>query len=209
MTTFERKPHDVLSLNQSPEELTNVYDVDYYDYLASPQFRHAFLEPLAERINSYKLPVLDVGCGEGNLAQYISVPYYGFDGSDTAIQKAIEKNWSGPEKAAYPESKNPKGIKKFCVARLETFNEQEFNFGTIVFGGILKVLVKAEQRIPLLNQYIKRFDPKYILIYDLEELDHEPISNEFKLIDEYHATADVPGLQEIKKHRKILTYQMK
>lgn len=147
-------------------------------------------------MNKLGLPCLDVGCGEGQLAAYISVPYTGFDGSAEAIRKASYGTYYSMQ---FP--------KKFCVARFESFSSGE-SYGTIIFGGIMSVLVKPEKRVSLIEDYIKKFQGKYVIIYDLEHFDSSEIDQTFHLYDEYHATAEVKDLQEVKKHRKILTYKV-
>ena len=185
-----------LNLDQPPEELRQVHDTDYYWYLRSAPFRRAFIEPLTDRVNRLSLPVLDVGCGEGYLLQEARVPYLGLDGSESAIQKARQ---------VY-------GAARFTLGRLEDPQlPVDFDFGTVVFGGIFSVLVKRAHYVDLVELY-RGLTPKlqYLVIYDLETLDTQAFDDKYRRLSSYHASAyGLPeDFQEVKKHRKILTYQL-
>ena len=182
----------ILNINQSSAELSKIYTEDYYYYLRSQAFCEAFLQPLGECINDLGFPCLDVGCGEGQLAEFVEVPYHGIDGSRVAIETA--------------KTVLEKPTRTFQVARLENYPlETRERFGTIVFGGILSVLINPEKRVDLLRLY-QRLKPEFFIVYDLEILETEQLDEEFKLVEEYHATANI-DLQDVKRHRKILVYQ--
>lgn len=190
-----------LNVEQSNDELNDIYRNDYYWYLKSPQFREKFLIPLGKRIMTYGTSCIDVGCGEGWLAGYLSCRYVGFDGSRVAIERA-QKEFNG----------NP--FKQFRVGRIEDPSIEWFPQGwyfpdVIVFGGIFSVLITRDSHIDLLRLYEETFQgmAKKFIIYDLQELDTSQIEKEYNLVDQYFASVDMPELQpDCKRHRKILTF---
>lgn len=193
----------LMNVNQTPEELNSIYREDYYWYLKSPQFRETFLKPLGETVKKYGRSCLDVGCGEGWLADYVSGRYVGVDGSEVAILKAV--------KSIYPTTSQ----KKFCISRIEEPHIDWFPQGwhfpdVIVFGGIFSVLVARESHLDLLKLYQDTFQdmPEVFIIYDLQDLDTSHIEAKYTLIDQYFASVDMPHLQpDCKRHRKILTFR--
>lgn len=190
-----------LNINQSADDLNNVYRNDYYWYLGSPEFRETFLKPLGNRITTYGTSCIDVGCGEGWLADYVSCRYVGFDGSKVAIERAKQAHKDNP-------------FKQFRVGRIEDPAIEWFPQGwyfpdIIVFGGILFALVARESHLDLLRLYDETFQgmTKKFIIYDLQQLDVSHIEREYDLVDQYFASVDVPELQpDCKRHRKILTF---
>lgn len=185
-------PTSVLNLNQSPDELRDVYDRNYYRYLDSPEFHETFLTPIGQIVDSFGQPVLDVGCGEGQLSDHILSPYLGIDGSETAIKKAIEKRATDR--------------KRFQFERFETYQNGREWFGTVVFGGIMEVLVKPDYRVPLMMQYAERFATDQFVIYDLERLDTSLIEQKYKLIHRQSLSVVIDNLEDVKKHRKIMVF---
>jgi len=188
----------MLKTDVTPQKLNETYQRDYYWYLKSPAFRTMFLERIGGLVNGYGDPVLDVGCGEGWLADYVTVPYVGVDGSEEAIATARQR------------VKRP--AEQFCVARFEDRRDIDIlsgrgQFPTIVFGGMLDVYVKPQERVTLLEQYL-RFGTKRFVIYDLERLDHRPLAKRFRLVHEWHGTAIVPQIKMVKRKRKILVYEV-
>lgn len=184
-----------LNINQSPEELNEIYYDDYYWYLKSQPFKDAFLKPLGLIIDSLGDYVLDVGCGEGQLAEFVNATnYVGIDGSEVAINKA--------------EFFHNRPFELFFQDRIEDPHVVGL-FDTIVFGGLLHVLIAKENHIEFIQMYIDRYDSNHFIIYDLADLDTDHIKSEFKMIRTLFARAEVEGLQEIKKRRKIEVYQCK
>lgn len=181
-----------LNIDQSPEELNRIYGDNYYHYLSSVAFRAAFYWPIGEIVNEFKHNVLDVGCGEGQLSLCCLVEYLGIDGSEKAIEKARQFEDSAT---------------RFRVARFEDYRNDGAEFGIIVFGGIMEVLVKPQFRVPLMEQYLARFRPQHFIVYDLERLDTTQIDARFRKIKELHRSAVLDGIEEVKKHRKILVYE--
>lgn len=174
------------------KRLNEMYDgEDYYWYLYSKQFQTAFLKPLANVVNLLDEPCLDVGCGEGWLAERIDVPYVGIEGSTIAVETA---------RSHFPG-------KEFLYGRIESPLTWAFgrSFGTVVFGGILDVLVAKESYIEFLESYLI-FSPAHFIIYDLERLDTHEIDKRFRLVEKFHGSAEVEGIPEVKKHRKVLVY---
>jgi len=181
---------ELLKTSQPAELLDKLYGKqDYYWYLKSEQFRRVFIRPLATVVNDLNLPCLDVACGEGWLADYVTVPYTGIDGSTTAIETARSRHSSCG----------------FIVCRIESPELLSDSFGTIVFGGILKPLVKPQCYVLFLELYL-RFNPKYLVIYDLLNLEESTISRRFSLVDRLQGSVDMVGIPRVKKHRKILVY---
>ena len=188
----------MLNLVQTPEELNEIHGPqDYYDYLRSPEFQRSVLKPLAAMVNRLGASCLDVGCGQGYLGQYVDGQYLGFDGSQTAIDHARENNPG-----------------EFRVARFEDLEEvfrivSDFStqFDTIVFGNLLSVLIKPESYVEFLESYVKRFSAKFLIVCDLQTLDTTAIDRRFSCRFRHYGNVQLPGLQEIKKARKILLYK--
>lgn len=188
----------ILNLDQSPEELNEVYRTNYYWYLDSKPYRKAFLKRLGKIINDIGLRCVDVACGEGWLADYVRVPYMGFDGSVLAIHRAKKKRRHG----------------EFHVGRIERPSLSEkptcfiAPFATIVFGNLLAVVVKPRCHVAFLESYL-RFWPRYFIVYDLETVDTSAIQERFTLTAEHHAVVNMPEIEEVKRHRKIEVYRCK
>jgi SAM-dependent methyltransferase len=184
----------ILKRDLTDQWLHEIYGVlDYYWYLRSAPYVEAFLKPLANIINRLSLPCLDIGCGEGQLARYIRVPYLGFDGSSEAVQKAIK---------AYGSD-----ACSFQVSRIETY-ENHGHWGTLVFGNILHCLIHAESQLPLIQKYLNQAT-EYFIIYELERFNEKDVSSRFQLVEELHASVTMREIEEVKKHRKILVYSCK
>jgi len=170
----------------------------YYWYLHSPEFRDRFLKPLGWICSSLGTRVLDVGCGEGWLADHVSIPYFGLDLSKIAIARANELR-----------SRTGRG--QFHQRALEDLPWDGCpRASVVVFGGILEVMVKPEFRSDLINAYQQMTESNYTLVYDLERLQMGSIEDH-ELISEYHAEA-YPGIQTSrleteKARRKILVYR--
>lgn len=189
---------DLLNLNQSPEELKDLYDKDYYWYLRNEQFCNKFLKRIgavASMLGTIPKKVLDVGCGEGQLAQYIECGYYGFDGSKSAIARA---------KSRYRDQSID-----FEVARFEDPPVTGCTFTTAVFGGILEVLIKPECRREFIYKYVCQYDLRYFIVYDLERLFTGDLEHIYELVGEYRGSVDeMSGLPDVKRHRKILVFKV-
>lgn len=190
---------NVLNIDQSPQELAELYgEQDYYAYLRSSPFREAFTRPLAAIVNRLGEPVLDVACGEGCLADYVTVPYAGFDGSATAIERGRNRLGCGGGAGARLE-----------VGRFES-PAIEGLFPTVVFGGILEVLVKPESRVSLLEMYVARYGARNLIVYDLERLDTYGIETRFGApVEKRHCEVGVEsGVIPAKRFRKVLLFQV-
>ncbi len=175
---------------------------DYYWYLKSEQFIKAFLKPIAGIINSAGEPCLDVACGEAILADLVTVPYWGFDGSEIAINKArIRISNTDP-------SKIQTNSITLGIGRIEQPTATG-EYGTIVFGGVMEVLIKPDKRVPLLEMYQEKYRAKRFIIYDLERLDTTEIEQRYgKPVIELHGCTNVPYIVDVKNHRKILVYNI-
>lgn len=202
---------NLLNINQSKEELDKIHgEDDYYWYLRSPEFRDTFLKGIAEIVDYLGDPCLDVGCGEACLADYVRVSYTGMDGSREAIEKAI-KRLSITRRAEDPIS--------LYIARIENGLGFDASFGTVIFGGILEVLIKPEHRVSLLQYYQKAYKVNHFVIFDLERLDTSKIEECYgKPITELHLVCppiynklnsksiSIP-IPEVKLRRKVLVYK--
>lgn len=189
----------LLNLNQSCEELDDVYSRDFYWYLKCPEFINQFLRPLANALNAIGESVLDVGCGEGQLQPYLDVPYRGIDASNYAILRAM----SCVEKQ-----------RMFECARLETYCQSGTYkylpyrpFGTILFGNVLEVIIKADKRRQLIDQYVNHFQARYVAVYEMEHFNHEELYLGEPIV-EHHGYADISLDPEVKKHRKFLIWKV-
>ena len=172
-----------LNHNLSQDHLDKTYQSDYYWYLKSPEFSQTFLKPLGNICNELGGHVLDVGCGEGQLYRHINVEYTGIDASSIAIERAKE-TWPGD----------------FRVARFETWEEQGFD--TVVFGGVLSVIVLPTMYI----SFIRKFGGSHFIIYDLQKLDTTDIDKRWECIHSIEAKADLP-IGKVKCCRKIRVYR--
>lgn len=189
-----------LNINQRPQELDDLYgEKDYYWYLRSVPFG-TFLSEIGRIVNQSYLSVLDIACGEGQLQRYIdnSTRYHGFDGSVTAISKA--KEWM--ERAL---KGNASFRHTFSTGRIESYSDGS-QYDMIVFGGVLSVLIKPEYRLDFIQSYLKTFNSKGFIIYDLTTLDTGPIDKRFELASTFIDTIELHGLQEIKKTRVVRSY---
>lgn len=181
----------MLKVDVPSDRLKEMYGVEqYYWYLHSQPFRKMFLKPLGHIINRLGLSCLDVGCGAGWLADYLTVPYVGIDGSVTAIEQA---------RAQYP-------ARAFYLARIENPVIPCGSFGTLVFGNIFWVHIRQESQAEFLELY-RRFDPCYFVIYDLQRLDTSAIDARYERVEKHAASVELDGIPDIKKHRKILVYR--
>lgn len=193
---------DMLHLDQSPARLDEVHGVmDYYDYLRAPEFVETFLKVLAGEIDNLGLPCLDVGCGEALLADLVAVPYVGLDGSTAAIAKARQRS---------PQA-------QLLVGRIEDPPEKLTDpqlfprFGTLVFGGLLHVLVRADRQRDFAEFYRQRFGVGYLVVYDLETLVTTALDQAYTRLVAYHARIPrerFPHLPPVKLARKILVYRL-
>ena len=183
---------EVLNIVQSPAELSEMYGKeDRYWYLSSQPFIEAFIKPMAVIVNGIGLPVLDAGCGEGILGSYCQVPYVGFDGSNSALDRGRKRN---------PQL-------DLRIGRIESPELLlPSDFGTIVFGGLFSVLVKPECQVAFIERYAA-FKPQFFIVYDLERTNTDRIDLRFSRITERHATADIELQPDVKRHRKILVYR--
>lgn len=194
---------DMLNINQTPEELQKLYEDDYYWYLRSPEFQDTFLSRIGWLCNFYTGSsgrILDVGCGEGQLAEYIGRTfnrYYGFDGSVTAIRKNREIGG------------------RLLQGRIEDppFDPKRYRFDVVVFGGILEVLIKPERRLDFVNLYRDKYTCRYFIVYDLERLDTLPLMKVHQLLYSTILEAQSPknnkgeSIPAVKLRRKIMVFE--
>lgn len=195
-----------LKRDQSEELLDRLYAEDYYWYLSSYEYHFKFLKDLAIECVQCGNSVLDIGCGEGQLAFAIDTVasltktfrYEGFDASPIAIKKATNRN-----------KQFVSGLTtKFRVRRFEDLPEKHVKqTDTVVFGNILSVLVDPEDHIEMVRRYLKKYRANYFIIYELERFPTDKFREEWKLIQEYHNEA-ILTLEKPKLRRKIEVYQV-
>lgn len=144
------------------KHLDGLFVEDSLWYLKSPEFVAAYLKPLSDIINHIGLPCLDVGCAEGWACERLKVQYTGIDGSQLAIDKAKKKYRN----------------KTFHLARIEDpVLPEPHDFGTILMGGIFSINVRPEFHYDFMKIYMERFQPKYIIIYELIRVGTKHLEN--------------------------------
>ena len=188
-----------LKRNQSQERMDQCYREGYYDYLGSVEFHNSFLWQIAEIISEIGDSVFDVGCGEAWLCDCLGsvdpvVQYKGIECSEVAVQKAIVRGCLPQE---------------VSCQRFEEYSTHDVH-DVVVFGGILHVLVEPESHIDLIEKYIELCDPSHVIIYDLARFDTTHLKDRW-FMDRalsFEDTADVQGLQEVKKKRKVEVYNV-
>lgn len=186
-----------LNVNQSPDALAKVYQGDenyYYRYLQSQPYQLRVLRYIGAFVTGIGGPVLDVGCGEGCLSQWVSVPYVGIDGSKTAIERGLKRRGLG---------------RQFLNIRMEDVDNlpNKSVFDSIVFSGILEVLIKPEYRVEMLHYYAERYGASFIVVQDLQRLDEQPLAKTFHLVIRiavHIPKEELPEVVDAKRHRKIL-----
>lgn len=108
-----------------PKRQDESHSIGAYGYLSSLEMSPR-LGAIAAYITHLESPsVLDVGCGTGDLASYISreTEYTGIDISVSAISNAMQR--------ALPEKK------QFLVADIHSY-KSDINFSTVVWSGVGK-----------------------------------------------------------------------
>lgn len=183
-----------------PDRLAAMAEEDYYWYLKSEEFKRTFLQPLGKFVSECGGPVLDVGCGEGWLFPFCGrMVYKGIDASRAAIAEA--------NKIYVELLPNRETNPSFQVCRLEEYKDRQ-PFNTVVFGGILNVLVKPEHYVDVLCHYREACAANYLIVYDLQRLKTHAIEAAgFELVKRYYDTVDMPKIHPIKRARKILVYR--
>lgn len=182
----------MLNINQQPDTLDNIYgEQDYYWYLRSDEFKSAFQQSIGYYANKLGKRCLDVGCGEGQLSEFIDNRYAGFDGSFVAIERGRQR---------YPKA-------DLRVGRLEAPPEYEEGFDVIVFSGILEVLVLPEHRVNFVRNYLAFYRAKYFIVCDLLRLDESDLQSYFTCLSTDYKEAKYIDIESVKRFRKISVYQ--
>lgn len=175
------------------DRLNEMYepDSDYYWYLHCPEFVRRFLVPIGSTIQRLGGCVLDVGCGEGWLHDYVGgVCYHGIDGSETAIERAKHLRPSG----------------SFEVARMEEYHlTSPRTFSIVVFGNML-FHAEPSSYVQILNAYQESLKVGYFIVYELQRTDTSNIANHFDLMEFFEDKAEVKGIPEVKWYRKVEVY---
>ncbi len=182
----------MLNLNQSAGELNDVYSSNYYDYLHSKPFRELFHVEIARLVGDEQMGCMDVACGEGWLADVLPVPYFGFDGSGVAIDRAKQLR--------------PRPGVEFAVGRVEAPPEDR-SFGTVVFGGLFSVIINPSSHVEFIEKYRSATRMSRFILYDMTALDTKAVDNCYEKVGEFIGEVDMPGLQDIKRRRKVLLYK--
>jgi len=176
---------------------------DYWWYLRSEEFRSQLLAPMGEIASRCQDACLDVACGEGQLAEFVRVPYYGIELSTDALRNAQ----TGPNRKFM--AVNAAEFPFLPPDKLKTFLDRKL--GTIVFSNVFTGVVRPEYQIDFLEAYLA-FEPKLVIVCDLENLDQTGLDARLTLQREIHRTFQNPLtppreiLPEVKLHRKILVY---
>ena len=185
-----------LNVDLSPAELADVHgERDYYRYLRSPAYVEGVLRPVADAIVHFGSSCLDAACGEGLLADLLPshLCYAGFDGSATAVERS---------RARRPDL-------TWLIGRIEAPPALAGPFRVLALGGVMEVLVKPEARVDLVRMYSDRFGCRHLALWDLERLDTTPLTLAFgRPKHERRLFADIVGEAEVKKHRKLLVYEV-
>lgn len=177
---------DWLNVDQSSEELDELYgERDYYAYLRSHNFRplYATVAAHVSKLVGGDGYVLDVGCGEAMLADYLpsDIRYFGLDASRAAIRRARERmGLLPPVSNLYPHRIE----ERFRVT----------NFGVVVFGAIMEVLIKPKHRVDLVNQYRETTRASHFIVHDLDRLDVSELSRSHHLLSIQSVSLSAQGL---------------
>jgi SAM-dependent methyltransferase len=160
--------------------LSNLYKKKFYSYLESEEF-----EPLYKYISSNCVGrVLDVGCWTGMLYKNLDHNnYYGFDLCSEAIEEAKKLN-----------------IELFKVCSWYDFYKHNDNFDTIYFGGVFCYI---DDKVDFLNKYLESFNPKKIIIQDIQITDLSCFIGENK-----YFKFEYPNLNEERKLRQVKIIQI-
>jgi len=148
---------------------------------------------------------LDVGCGDALILDHLStnIFYDGFDISDFVIDKNYQVH---KERIAL-------GVCNF-------YNDDMFNpsmtanYDCILFFGIFPTF-KPEKILDLINLYIQKYHPSYILIEDIKNTDLQIIEKNFNVIEKLDCKFDLVdrnlavGPKEILNRRQILLVKIK
>ena len=111
------------------------YESDYFDYLNAPEnaprYRLA-LDQIRQHLPNRPLRLVDLGCGNGALAQYIGNDfiYFGIDHNPVSIQRAQERNWTSVVQPIF-------AVKNIMEWVSETGNSDEPKADVLVFSGLL------------------------------------------------------------------------
>ena len=178
-----------LKHNLSADHLNQTYEDDYYAYLRSDAFKDTFMAKIGHHIRTKS--VLDVGCGEGQLAEFVGGSYIGIDGSAVAIANAIE-TYKGDHS------------KYFEVGRIE--NPPKLgHVQVVVFSAILDFMVEPESYIPLFDMYAQLYQPEMFIICDLVRGEFAELKKVYKpKYKDWVATVEYDGIPDIKKTRKVI-----
>lgn len=193
----------MLNINQPADELAAIHGAqDYYWYLRHPDYLQAVMIPIAQEVNILGLPCVDAGCGEAMLAEHVLVPYYGFDGSSTAIVQAVKRRGDLLERVRIGRLEDPPplpGLEGPC---------------TLVLAGILEVLVLPDRREEFVRLYMHRYGVEWLIVCDLDRLDVTPLVRAYSLARNWTVCVpelvgpDGTPLQEAKRHRRVWVFHV-
>jgi SAM-dependent methyltransferase len=155
---------DIMSYSES--KLNQMYKEGYYNYLCSNNFKKVY-EYISNKIMLDNCSsVLEVGCWDGMFFRVLNDlgydgEYLGFDLCSTAIEYAKKKY----------NNNSVNFIKHNWDNELE-----EGEFDAIYFGGIFCYI---SDKVNFINRYIKKHNPKIILIQDLQQTDFSDVDKHF------------------------------
>ena len=80
---------------------------------------------------------------------------------------------------------------------------------SVVFGGVMEVLVKPEHRVDLAEAWLKACGARWLFVYDLERLDESALRAKFGVPRiECHLVAKGVETVEVKLRRKIVAWEV-
>lgn len=170
-----------MRLDHAQEHLNKTFEPGgYYEYLRGAEFCDNVFGRIAKLIEPGER-VLDVCCGTGELAGYLTsdISYMGMDGSETALATARER-WP---------------VRRFTHGRIENFHLfHDGRYTTLVFANCLLSMIQRCYREQLVQLYAGAFGARKIIIADLQKLDTSVFRGMFKMLGQRDSfTVDIPG----------------
>jgi len=178
----------------SESRLNQMYKEGFYNYLCSNNFKKVY-EHMSNRIMLDNCSsVLDVGCGDGMFFRVLDSlgydgRYLGFDLCSSAIEYA---------------KKNYKNNRVNFIQHNWDDELGEGEFDAIYFGGIFYYI---SDKVNFINRYIKKHNPRIILIQDLQQTDFSDVD---KLFDVDTTLFDVDiKINKARKERQVKILKIK
>lgn len=153
-------------MSYTKEHVNNFHKRGYYNYLCSKEFSPVYHYVAQEIISSNTQSVLDIGCWNGMFCKELVAigyagEYFGFDLSDRAIAEAKQNFHRKNIQFASRSWEDPPLSKRFDA---------------IYVGGVLYYI---EDKALFLNNLVRSYEPKLIVVQDL-------ISTDCSIVDELY-----------------------